>query len=119
VLRDANPQYTDEGECRRKLQTDIQKLWKNVWVGTKKEEEFKKYEASPERFFTLEVAFLREYDVDYPEDFREDVAKLRQRFVNPESEGYLFRKQKKDFNMPAEDLAILLGNIWSKLTTNA
>jgi hypothetical protein len=47
------------------------------------------------------VAFLREYDVDYPEDFKEDVAKLRERFINPENEGYLFKKQKKEFNVPA------------------
>ena len=39
-LRDADPRQTDEGECRRKLQTDIGKLWKNVWAGTKKAVEF-------------------------------------------------------------------------------
>ena len=58
-LRDANPNYFNEAEYRLKLQNDINKLWKDVWQGTKREEEFKKYEASPERFFTLELAFLR------------------------------------------------------------
>lgn len=58
-LRDANPDYTDEGECRRKVQQDVLNIWKNVWAGTKRNAEFDKYQASPERFFTLEVAFLR------------------------------------------------------------
>lgn len=39
-LRDANPNYTDEGECRRKLQSDMLKIWKNVWTGTKKAADF-------------------------------------------------------------------------------
>lgn len=68
-LRDANPDYTDEGECRRKVQADVSNIWKNVWAGTKRSADFEKYQASPERFFSLEVAFLREYDHDYPEDF--------------------------------------------------
>ena len=54
-------------------------------MGTKREEEFKKYEASSDRFFTLEMAFLREFDKDYPEDFAEDVDKLRDRFTNPQN----------------------------------
>ena len=41
-------------------------------MGTKRSEEFAKYENTPERFFSLEVAFLREYDPDYPEEFQED-----------------------------------------------
>jgi len=65
------------------LQNDIQKIWKEVWVGTKREEEFKKYETSSDRFFTLEMAFLREFDRDYPEDFADDVEKLRERFTDP------------------------------------
>jgi hypothetical protein len=64
------------------------------------------------------VAFLREYDRDYSEDFKEDVAKLRERFVNPSAEGYLFKKQKKEYNLPIEDMGSLLGKIWLKLSTS-
>lgn len=48
----------------------------------------------------------------------EDVAKLRERFVNPQHESYLFKRQKKEFNVPANDLPLLLSNIWSTLTSN-
>jgi protein SEY1 len=117
-LRDANPQFFNEAEYRLKLQNDVQKLWKDVWAGTRREEEFKKYEANSDRFFTLELAFLREYDRDYPEDFIEDVQKLRQRFIDPHNENYLFKKQNKEFNIPAADLPMLLENIWQTLLQN-
>jgi hypothetical protein len=39
-LRDSNPNYTDEGECRRKVQQDVFNVWKNVWSGTKKSADF-------------------------------------------------------------------------------
>lgn len=66
----------------------------------------------------MEVAFLREYDVDYPEDFKEDVEKLRKRFINPSDEGYLFKKQKKEYNLPVNDMVSLLDKVWKKLTTD-
>jgi len=43
----------------------VLKIWKNVWSGAKKTENMEKYQTNPERFFTLEVAFLREFDPDY------------------------------------------------------
>ena len=42
-LRDSNPDYTDEGECRRKVQKDVLNVWKGVWQGTKMSEQFAKY----------------------------------------------------------------------------
>jgi hypothetical protein len=46
------------------------------------------------------------------------VAKLRERFVNPQAEGYLFKKQKKEYNLPIEDLGPLLETVWAKLSTS-
>jgi hypothetical protein len=35
--------------------------------------------------------------------------------VDPNSDGYLFKKQKKELNVPASDLPLLLENIWKTL----
>jgi hypothetical protein len=46
------------------------------------------------------------------------VAKLRDRFINPQAEGYLFKKQKKEYNLPIDDLSALLDTVWVKLSTS-
>jgi len=48
----------------------------------------------------------------------EDVSKLRQRFIDPESQGYLFKKQNQEHNLPVGDMTPLLSKIWVLLTTN-
>lgn len=118
TLRDFNPNVTDEAECRSKVRADVLNIWKSVFTGTKRSADFEKYLTAPERFFTLEVAFLRQYDVDYPEDFKEDVEKLRKRFVNPSDDGYLFKKQKKEYNLPINDMVSLLDKVWKNLTSD-
>jgi hypothetical protein len=46
------------------------------------------------------------------------VGKLRERFVNPQADGYLFKKQKKEYNLPIEDIGPLLDTVWVKLSTS-
>lgn len=117
-LRDSNTPEYGQGELKRKLEQDVLKLWRDVWAGAKKTTLSEKYQSTPERFFTLEVAFLREYDADYPEDFEADILKLRERFLVPTVPGYLFRKQNQEYNLPIRDLAPLLNHVWESLTSH-
>ena len=82
--------------------------------GTKRGEEFAKYENTPKRFFNLEVAFLREYNPDYPNNFR-TTPKNWKRFEDRNAEGYLFKKQNKEYNLPQNDLVPLLKHLWKRL----
>ena len=47
-----------------------------------------------------------------------DVQKLRERFVDSKSDGYIFAKQKHDYNLPISDLPELSEKSWISITTN-
>ena len=56
-VRDFNPEYDEEGEIRRKIQTDVRKLWREI----EKPEHIQQYAEMPEKFFTVEVCCLARY----------------------------------------------------------
>ena len=63
-----------------------------------------KYQDSPDKFFVVEVAVLRAFKKANPKNFVEDVKKLRERFVNPKADGYVFKSKKHAHNLPLQDL---------------
>lgn len=50
--------------------------------------------------------------------FDEDTGKLREKFVNPKADGYVFAHQKTQFNLPISDLPQLSENAWISIKTN-
>jgi hypothetical protein len=61
---------------------------------------------------------LRKYRKENPKYFLEDVAKLRERFINPRAEGYVFKGKKNSFNLPLKDMPQLAENSWNSIITN-
>ena len=113
-VRDFNEQYDNEYQIKGKILRDINDLWDKV----EKPVEFEKYEGKSEKFFNVEVVVLRRYREKYPANFLNDVENLRERFVNSESEDYIFKKQKSEFNLPISDLPELSENAWNSIKTN-
>lgn len=46
------------------------------------------------------------------------MGKLREKFVNSKLDGYVFAKQKTDFNLPICDFSQLTENAWDSIKTN-
>ena len=65
------------------------------------------YDNKPEKLFEIKVVVISRYREGKTGKFDEDVASLREKFVNPKSDGYIFANQKIQYNLPISDLPIL------------
>lgn len=66
----------------------------DIWRKLKKPEGMEAYDNKLEKLFNIEIAFLSRYREGKVGKFDEDCAKLRERFVNPKVDGYIFAHQK-------------------------
>lgn len=113
-VRDFNDQYDSQGETRRKIVKDVNDIWRKI----EKPVELQAYNEKPEKFFTIQVSVLRRFKEERPEKFLQDVSKLREKFVNPKYDGYVFGKQRTEYNLPISDFPQLTQNSWNSIKTN-
>jgi len=66
----------------------------------------------------VEVVVLSRYREGKNGKFEEDTIALRNKFVNPQSDGYIFQYQNTKFNLPITDLPELSEKSWSSIREN-
>eukprot|EP01114_Cavostelium_apophysatum_P008070 TRINITY_DN2033_c1_g1_i3.p1 TRINITY_DN2033_c1_g1~~TRINITY_DN2033_c1_g1_i3.p1 ORF type:complete len:609 (-),score=169.39 TRINITY_DN2033_c1_g1_i3:117-1943(-) len=110
VIRDHIPKETP----LEKLKAIVMKDMHGIWEGLTKPQQFSN--SKVDDFFEFQFTALS-HKVLAEDAFNADVAALRQRFVNAQSEGYLLRSNFRT-DIPADGFAPYAGRIWQTIKEN-
>jgi len=107
ILRDYDDSENQD-TIRNTIKQDVHKIWAEI-------SKPKEYLASnPEQFFEFEFVFLTNYKWQR-KIFEDQTNDLRQRFIEPEREDYVFKHHDLDTNVPIDGLYLFMDNVWTTI----
>jgi len=112
IIRDHIEEETPEEQLRTKLYKEVDKIWAEI----RKPEKFRNTTVA--ELFELKFCALPHMKLQ-KQQFKQRVDKLREQFVNPQDEGYLFQGDHHGRkSVPADGFGLYMEQCWQTIRSN-